>query len=208
MPARCRLLASKEDPVPSGRVLSEERPLPVFDTSRSHQLTWMSGFGGTPSPLSGLRRSVKSSGMFFTHGTELKALRVTTSTLERRIQQISAELAELRTRVPTLDDPNLVARLAVRVSRAQAKSERELDRFLLEIHSAAETATSLRVKQDRRGRAGGLARSRNAWRYSDGTFMAESERQEIYREEYERHAAGGRARAATASRAEDGTFLP
>ena len=58
MPARCRLLASKEDPVPSGRVLSEKRPLPVFDTSRSHQLTWMSGFGGTPSPFA---RDIKQS---------------------------------------------------------------------------------------------------------------------------------------------------
>jgi hypothetical protein len=58
MPARRRLLASKEDPVPSGRVLSEERPLPVFDTSRSHQLTWMSGFGGAPSPFA---RDIKQS---------------------------------------------------------------------------------------------------------------------------------------------------
>jgi hypothetical protein len=58
MPARCRLLASKEDPVPSARVLSEERPLPCSDISRSHQLAWMSGFGGTRSPFA---RDIKQS---------------------------------------------------------------------------------------------------------------------------------------------------
>ena len=87
-------------------------------------------------------------------GTELKALRVTTSTLERRIQQLSAELAELRARVPRLDDPNLAARLATYVSRAQAKTDRELDRFLLAIHGAADTAIRLGALPARRGRAG------------------------------------------------------
>jgi hypothetical protein len=42
-----------------------------------------------------------------------------------------------------------------------------------------------------RGRAGGLARARNAWRYLDGTYMPESEKFVAYREDYERHAAGG-----------------
>src|SRR5579875_123433 len=32
------------------RPLKQKRPLPVFTTSRSHQLTPVSGFGGTPSP--------------------------------------------------------------------------------------------------------------------------------------------------------------
>jgi len=41
-----------------------------------------------------------------------------------------------------------------------------------------------------RGRAGGLARARRAWRYFDGTFMARRLR-------YERYATGGRARAST-----------
>jgi hypothetical protein len=59
-----------------------------------------------------------------------------------------------------------------------------------------------------RGKAGGLARARTAWRYSDGTFMAEVEKWEAYREEYDRYASGGRKRAATALRASDGTFLP
>jgi hypothetical protein len=158
--------------------------------------------------LSSLRRGVKSSDMLFTREGELKSLRVTTNTPERRIQQLSAELAELRAHVPRLDDPNLVARLAACISRAQAKADRELDRFLLAIHSAAEAAATLSALQARRGRAGGLARARAAWRYLDGTFMPESEKWEAYREEYECHAAGGRARAARAERYPNGTFAP
>jgi hypothetical protein len=61
-----------------------------------------------------------------------------------------------------------------------------------------------------RGKAGGIARARNAWRYLDGTFMPESEREAALEEselaEYERYAKGGRRRAATALRAADGTF--
>jgi uncharacterized protein YpuA (DUF1002 family) len=53
-----------------------------------------------------------------------------------------------------------------------------------------------------RGRAGGLAGAKTAWRYSDGTFMPEAERtmaiEEFELAEYERYAAGGRARAASA----------
>jgi len=63
-----------------------------------------------------------------------------------------------------------------------------------------------------RGRAGGLARAREAWRYSDGTFMPNTERkaaiEECELEEYERYAPGGRARAARAKRGADGAFLP
>jgi hypothetical protein len=59
-----------------------------------------------------------------------------------------------------------------------------------------------------RGRAGGLARSKRAWRYLDGTFMPESEKREAFIMEHERYARGGRARAKTAERAGDGTFLP
>src|ERR1700730_3634844 len=105
--------------------------------------------------------------MLFTRGTELKALRVTASTLERRIQQLSAELAEVRAHVPRLDDPSLEARLAAHVSRAQVRADRELDRVLLAIQLAAETAMILRTHQLRRGRAGGLVRARTAWRYLD-----------------------------------------
>jgi len=72
-------------------------------------------------------------------------------------------------------------------------------------------ARAIRKPVSVRGRAGGLARSKEAWRYSDGTFMRDSEKyaamEEHQLEEYERYAAGGRARAARAHRASDGTFL-
>jgi len=146
--------------------------------------------------------------MLFTRATELKALRITTSALQERIQQLSAELAELRARIPTLDDSNLVARLAACVSRAQATAGRQLDQFLAGVHTAAETAAMLNTQHARRGRPGGLARARTAWRYFDGTFMPESEKKAAYLEEYERHAAGGREPAARALRLADGTFAP
>lgn len=57
-----------------------------------------------------------------------------------------------------------------------------------------------------RGRAGGLARARSAWRYFDGTFMPESEKEAAYLEEYERYAAGGRTRAALGVRDARGRF--
>jgi len=64
----------------------------------------------------------------------------------------------------------------------------------------------------KRGRAGGLARARQAAdlgeRWPSGRFMEHKEWEEIEREisdtEYRRYAAGGFARAA---RAADGTFL-
>lgn len=59
-----------------------------------------------------------------------------------------------------------------------------------------------------RGRAGGRARAKFAWRFTDGTFMSEANIDELLRQEYERSAAGGRARAAHALRSADGTFLP
>jgi len=91
--------------------------------------------------------------------------------LAERVRQLSAELAEHGARILRLDDPNLVARLAAHVSRAQATVDRQLDRLLEGISSAAETAAILA----RRGRAGDLARARTAWRYLRGTFMPESE---------------------------------
>lgn len=62
-----------------------------------------------------------------------------------------------------------------------------------------------------RGKAGGLARARSAWRYPDGTYIPESEREAAIEQwelaEYERYARGGRRRAAIAQRAANGTFL-
>jgi hypothetical protein len=63
-----------------------------------------------------------------------------------------------------------------------------------------------------RGQAGGRVRAQRAWRYSDGTFMPESERiaaiEDAALVKYERYAAGGRARAHSAGRFSDGTFAP
>ena len=141
-------------------------------------------------------------------------MRDTTSTLQRRIEQLQAELAELRAHV--LREPETIARVARQVVRAQAESKLGFHRSTAELRRAAETAlvvasaiegfaASIR-RPAPRGRAGGLARARNAWRYLDGTFMPEAEKAEAYSEEYERHAAGGRARARTAVRAADGRF--
>ena len=142
--------------------------------------------------------------MLFNRERELQALRITTSTLTQRIQQLSEELAKLRAHIPKPDDPNLAAQLAAHLNRAHATVNRQLDRLLEGIRSGAEVAALL----TRLGRAGSLARARTAWRYLDGTFMPESVRLDAYREEYERHAAGGGARANFAVRNRDGTFRP
>lgn len=127
-------------------------------------------------------------------------LRRTTSALLARVQRLEEEQAALGTRL---------------------EGERQLRVFIAQIAAAARVAPLLGVAMERfaqamraplppvpRGRAGGLARSKMAWRYLDGTFMPESEKEAAYLEEYERYAAGGRARVARAQRARDGTFLP
>jgi hypothetical protein len=125
-------------------------------------------------------------------------------------QRLAADLAELRSTIlPRLQ--------RVELDLIHAK----LDRFFAELHIAIQ----LRVRQGLEaaeavergframlaplplGSAGGLARARTAWRYLDGTFMPESEKEAAYLEEYERYGKGGRARSATAMRASDGTFL-
>ena len=124
----------------------------------------------------------------------------TTSTLLERVQRLEEEQAALRSRL---------------------EGERQLRVLMAHVAAAAYTAPVIGDAIERfaqamratrapmsRGCAGGLARTRNAWRYSDGTFMPESEKSEAYRDEYERHAAGGRARAARALRWADGTFMP
>jgi hypothetical protein len=119
-----------------------------------------------------------------------------TSDILERIQRIEAEQAALR---------------------AQIEGERQLRFLATHIVGAAQTtqiigtaidnfAQAMRAAQPR-GRTGGLARNRNAWRYFDGTFMPEAAKNEAYEIERERYAAGGRARAAKALRADHGTFL-
>jgi hypothetical protein len=124
-------------------------------------------------------------------------LRSATSELLERLQRIEAAQEELRARV---------------------EMDRQLRMLVGQIVAAAQTASIVGAAIEqfaetmraplRRGRAGGLARAKSAWRYFDGTFMPESEKDQAYREEYERYAAGGRARAARALRYSDGTFAP
>ena len=57
------------------------------------------------------------------------------------------------------------------------------------------------------GVAGGLARTRHAWRDDDGTFMSYDAEEQIRLEQRERMARGGRARARVAKRVPDGTFV-
>ena len=84
-------------------------------------------------------------------------------------------------------------------------ADRASTRTVEEVSHAAESALAVgtaleafaRAMRARpmRGRAGGLARARSAWRYADGAFAANSERDEAIEEfecaEYERCAAGG-----------------
>jgi len=134
----------------------------------------------------------------------------TTSALLARIQRLEAEHAEiLLARMRRLEDEQAEM-------RARLEGERHLRVFTAHIAAAAHVAPAVGAAIERfteamrapllRGREGGLARSRTAWRYFDGTFMPESEKERAYFEEYERYAAGGRARAAKARRAPDGTF--
>lgn len=118
-----------------------------------------------------------------------------TSDLLERIQRFEREHAELRTRV---------------------EGERQLRILATQIVGAAQVAPVIGCAVEKfadamgaplpRGRSGGLARSRTAWRCSDGTFMPESAKFEASISEYERYAAGGRARSTRASRNDDGTF--
>ena len=120
----------------------------------------------------------------------------TTNPLLKRVRRLEEEQAQFRSRL---------------------EGHRQLRIFAAHTAAAAQTATILGQAIEAfaqamrsplpRGRAGGLARTRSAWRYFDGTFMPESEKALADLEDYERHAAGGRARAAKAQRAVDGTFV-
>jgi hypothetical protein len=102
--------------------------------------------------------------------------------------------------------------------RARLEGERQLGVIAAQIVGAAQVAPAIGTALEKfakamrapspRGRAGGLARARSAWRYFDGTFMPESVKLEARLAEYERYAAGGRARAAAATRLADDTFGP
>jgi hypothetical protein len=119
-----------------------------------------------------------------------------TSDLLKRIQRLEREQAELRARLEGERQLKILAAQIVGAAQIAPVIGEAIEKF----------AQAMRGPLPR-GRAGGLARARSAWRYFDGTFMPESEKCQAYREEYERYAAGGRARAAQAKRAADGTFL-
>ncbi len=136
-----------------------------------------------------------------------------TSALQRRIDELEAEIAILREPSDEMTD---------RLRQTVRLADMCLTRLIAQVALAADSALSVgravegfasaMRARPARGRAGGLARARTAWRYSDGTFMPESERaatvEELEAQQYERYAAGGRARARGANRAPDGTFLP
>ncbi len=101
--------------------------------------------------------------------------------------------------------------------RAEIQGERRLRFLTAEVFGAAHAAPFIGSAFEHfaqamraplpRGRAGGLARARGAWRYFDGTFMPESEKREAYRLDYERFARGGRVRATLGLRGTDGRFV-
>ncbi len=106
--------------------------------------------------------------------------------LQEQVQQLARELVQLH------GDVNK------RLQQVEQECARiRLQRMLREIHKAAELAVriglpaALAIERSLRavaaplprGRAGGLARARTAWRYSDGTFMPEEEKFESYHEE-------------------------
>jgi len=130
-------------------------------------------------------------------------------------EQLVRATSDLMARVQRLENEQAVL-------RARLEGARQLCVSIAHITAAAQTALVVGASVERfaqamraplpRGRAGGRARAKTAWRYLDGTFMPESGQlaatNEFEFEAYERHAAGGRARASNARRAEDGTFLP
>ena len=117
------------------------------------------------------------------------------SDLLERIQRLEREHAVLRAL--------LEGERQFRILAAQTVGAAQLAPVIgeaIESFAQAMRAPSLR------GRPGGLARARSAWRYFDGTFMPESEKSEANIAGYERHARGGRA-CAISRRAADRTFL-
>lgn len=129
-------------------------------------------------------------------------------------QQLERATSDLSARVQRLEVEH--AALCARL-----EGERQLRILTAHVAAAAQTAILIGGAIERfaeamraplpvppRGRAGGLARARSAWRHFDGTFTPESEKEAAYAKEYERYAAGGRARAEAACRRSDGTFAP
>jgi hypothetical protein len=128
--------------------------------------------------------------------SERRTLDRTTSDLLERIQRLEREQAELRARLEGERQLRILAAQIVGAAQVAPVIGEAVEKF----------AQAMRAPLPR-GRAGGVARARTAWRYFDGTFMPESEKLEAFKSDYERYAAGGRARAASAVRDEIGRFL-
>jgi hypothetical protein len=133
--------------------------------------------------------------MWLFRASERHALDDPTSELLERIQRLEREHAELRARIEGERQLRILAAQIVGAAQIAPVIGEAIEGF----------AQAMRAPSPR-GRAGGLARARGAWRYFDGTFMPESEKSEAYLADYERYAAGGRARAANAFRRPDGRF--
>ncbi len=137
----------------------------------------------------------------------------------RTARKLQAQIVELDQRLTERID-QLAGKLDARIQRLELAPK--LAHFGRELHAAATFAQqgcraahaiqhALRAIGSApmpRGKPGGTARARTAWRWDDGTFMSDSAKEEANRAEYERFATGGRARAAGAQRAANGTFLP
>jgi hypothetical protein len=125
-------------------------------------------------------------------------------------QRLAADLSELRSTIlPRLQriEHELASAKLDRLFAELNGATQLLAKEGLKAADAIERASHAMLAPLPRGKAGGIARAKSAWRYLNGTFMPESEKLELYRCEYERYAAGGRARTANARRALDGTFL-
>lgn len=125
------------------------------------------------------------------------SLETSTSDLLARIQRLESTQADLTSRLESERQLRILALQISCVAQAAPVVGLALERFAQAMRSPVP-----------RGRSGGLARARIAWRHFDGTFMPESAKLEATIADYERYAAGGRARAARARRAADGSFLP
>src|SRR5215471_15306939 len=85
--------------------------------------------------------------------------------IQRELTRIDGELGAIRAELVSIKSksPSSVGRLAAEISCAAEAALRQEGNF------APEPPV--------RGRAGGLARARHAWRCSDGTFMSNCERE-------------------------------
>ena len=121
--------------------------------------------------------------------------------LDGRIDQLARELDE---RIQRLEWAPRLARMGRELAAAATLAQQGCRAA----HAIEHALRAIGAAPLPRGKAGGLARARTAWRYDDGTFASDSLKEEASRAEYERYARGGRQRAASAHRYEDGTFAP